>query len=252
MSRGASHLFMSRALLRLAALASLAAASLVAKPLVATPLEAQQVVGHLPSQSPFRDIRASQHLTIEGGYLRTQQDEIGATPRSGALLGVRYDVPVSGPAEFYVRVQRVSSHRTAFDPSRPAATRSLGDVSDPLYIADLGFGVDLTGERTWHGVIPLIDVGLGVATAAHAPKADPYSFGTEFAIRGDLGLRIVPGNSVEIRLMAGPVMYQNKYPGAYYTKPATGGSGLLPTSTARSGFRTNWSYTAGLSFPLFR
>lgn len=237
---------MSRALLALTALLATSA-----------PLAAQQVVGHLPSQSPFRDVKASQHLTLEGGYFKAQQDEIGATPRSGALFGVRYDLPVSGPAVFYVRVDRVSSHREAFDPTKPAATRSLGQVNQALYLADLGFGLDLTGERTWHGVIPVIDAGLGVATASRATNKDPYNFGTQFAIRGDFGLRIVPGNGVELRLMAGPVMYQNKYPSSYFATPVnstgtTVGTPLLAQGTARSGFRTNWAYTAGLAIPLFR
>jgi hypothetical protein len=237
---------MSRALLALAALLA-----------TTTPLAAQQVVGHLPSQSPFRDIKASQHLTLEGGYLQTQQDEIGATPRSGALFGVRYDIPVSGPAVFYIRVDRVSSHRQAFDPTQPAATRSLGNASEALYLGDLGFALDLTGERTWHGVIPVIDAGLGVASASRTTAKDPYNFGTQFAIRGDVGLRVVPGNGLELRLMAGPVMYQNRYPSSYFVAPvnstgATVGTPLLAQGTARSGFRTNWSYTAGLAFPLFR
>lgn len=237
---------MSRALLAFAALLS-----------TATPLAAQQVVGHLPSQSPFRDIKPSQHLTLEGGYFKTQQDEIGATPRGGPMFGIRYDLPVSGPAVFYVRLDRVSSNRKSFDPSQPAATRSLGTASSPIYLGDLGFALDLTGERTWHGVIPLIDVGLGVATASKTAKRDPYNFGTQFAIRGDLGLRIVPGNWLELRLMAGPVLYQNKYPGAYFVAPtsstgASAGPALLGSRTARSGFRTNWAYTAGIALPLFR
>ena len=248
--RGATHLSMPRALPVLAALvATLLSAG--------TPLAAQQVVGHVPSQSPFRDIKPSQHITFEGGYFKTQQDEIGATPRSGALFGVRYDIPVGGPARFYVRLDRVSSHREAFDPTKPPATRDLGNVSSALWLGDLGFALDLTGERTWHGIIPTVDLGLGLATSSDRVKRDPYSFGTEFAMRSDLGIRILPGNGVELRLLAGPTLYQNKYPSGYYVAPTTGpganaGPALLGTGTARSGFRTNWAYTAGLALPLFR
>jgi len=232
-------------------------AALVAGFAAVTPLAAQQVVGHTPSQSPFRDIKPSQQLTFEGGYFQTQKDEIGATPRSGPMFGVRYDIPVGGPARFYVRLDRVSTHRETFDPSQPPATRDLGDVSNPLWLGDLGFALDLTGERTWHGIIPTVDVGLGVATASKTTKRDPYNFGTQFAIRSDLGFRIHPGNGLELRLLAGPTLYQNKYPGAYFVAPTTttgasAGSPLLATGTARSGFRTNWAYTAGLSIPLFR
>jgi hypothetical protein len=242
---------MSRALLVLAACGAAALA------VGATPLAAQQVVGHLPSQSPFRDIEPSQQFTLESGYFKTQQDEIGATPRSGPFFGVRYDIPVGGPARFYVRLDRVSSHRQAFDPTKPPATRDLGRVSSPLWLGDLGFALDLTGERTWHGIIPTFDAGLGIATGSHTTKSDPYSFGTQFALRSDFGIRIHPSNGLELRLLAGPTMYQNHYPSGYFVAPVTStgasaGPALLGTGTARSGFRTNWAYTAGLAFPLFR
>lgn len=238
--------------------ASLALATLVASLFAATPLAAQQVVGHLPSQSPFRDVKPSQHLTLEAGYFQTQQDEIGATPRSGPLFGIRYDIPISGgPAVFYVRLERVSSHREAFDPSLPPATRALGDVSNALYLTDLGFALDLTGQRTWHGIIPVVDAGLGIASASRTTARDPYTFGTQFAMRADLGIRIAPRNGLELRLMAGPTLYQNRYPSAYFIAPvnstgASAGAPLLGSGTARSGYRTNWAYSAGLAFPLFR
>ncbi len=232
------------------------AISLATALVLSAPLAAQDitVVGHRPPASPFRDVKPSQHITVLGGYFDAQQDEIGATPRGGALIGLRYDIPVSGPAEFFARAQRVSSHRMAFDAALPAATRSLGDQSVALYIADLGFALNLTGQKSWHGVIPVIAVGLGVASASQPSTGgkDPYKFGTQFAITADAGLRIVPGNSYEIRLMVGNTLYQNHYPSAYFTAPAGGTDPLLGSGTARSGYRSNLSYTAGLAVPLFR
>lgn len=222
--------------------------------LMSTPLAAQTIIGRSPAESPYRDVQPSQHLTILGGYFHTQHDEIGATPRSGALFGLRYDLPVSGPAEFYARGQRVSSHRLAFDPTLPSASRSLGDQSVPLYIVDLGFALNLTGQKSWHGIIPVIGFGLGVASASEPSTAgkDPYKFGTQFAITTDAGLRIVPGNSFELRLMVGNTLYQNHYPAGYYVTPIAGTAPLLTANTSRSGYRANLSYTAGLAVPLFR
>lgn len=245
--RGASPRYMSRASIALAIALSLVA------PLAAAPLAAQQVVGHTPEKSPYRDIRPSQHITLIGGYFHTPNDEIGATPRSAPLFGVRYDIPVSGPAEFFARVERVNSRRKAFDPTQPAATRALGEVSAPLYLADLGFALDLTGQRTWHGIIPVFDLGIGLATGGKSADKDPYQFGTQFAINSDLGIRVVPGTGgMELRLMVGNTLFQAHYPSGYFAAPTTGGSPLLGTGTARSGYRSNWSYTAGLAIPLFR
>lgn len=222
--------------------------------LAAAPVAAQSVVGYPPPESPYRDVQPSQHITLFGGYFHAQQDEIGATPRGGPLFGLRYDIPVSGPAEFFARVERVSSHRTAFDPTLPAGTRSLGDQSVGLFLADLGFALNLTGQKSWHGLIPTIGLGLGVASASQPSTGgkDPYKFGTQFAIRTDAGLRIIPGNSYELRLMVGNTLYQNHYPAGYYALPTGVTTPLLGTTTARSGYRTNWSYTAGVAVPLFR
>lgn len=229
-------------------------ASALASALMSAPLAAQTVVGHVPPASPYRDVRPAQHITILGGYFNTQHDEIGATPRSGALFGIRYDLPVSGPAEFYARGRRVSSHRLAFDPTLPAAARSLGDQSVPLYIVDLGFALNLTGQKSWHHVIPVIGVGLGIASASQPSTGgkDPYKFGTQFAITADAGLRIVPGNSYELRLMVGNTLYQNHYPAGYYVAPASASAPLLSAGTPTSGYRSNLSYTAGLAVPIFR
>lgn len=221
--------------------------------LAATPsfLSAQVVVGHTPETSPFHDITESQRVTLFGGYFATQKDEFGATPRSGPGFGIRYDVPVAGPANFFARFERVDSHRLAFDPALPADKRSLGEQNLGLYLFDLGFDLDLTGRRTWHGIIPAVGFGLGLASAPGSLAKDPYDFGTQFEFSVEAGIRYIPTNSWEITLNAAPTFYQNHYPVAYYGTPV-GGTALLGSNTARSGFRRNMSYTAGLSFPVFR
>ena len=229
-------------------LLALSLASLAATP---SALSAQVVVGYTPESSPFRDITASQRVTLLGGYLTTPKDEIGATPQGGPAFGVRYDIPVAGPADFFARLEHVSSHRDAFDPTLPAATRSLGRQSLALYVADLGFDLNLTGRRAWHSIIPVVGFGLGVVSAPGTTAKDPYYFGTQFAFSVEAGIRFNPGNSYELRLNAAPTFYQNHYPAQYYITPA-GGTPLLPASAQRSGFRRGMNYTAGLSIPLFR
>jgi hypothetical protein len=224
--------------------------TLLAAATAAAPLAAQ-VVGHAPERSPYRDLDVSQRFTIFAGYFDTQKDEIGATPQSGPTFGLRYDIPVAGPADFYARLQRVSSHRESFDPTLLASARDLGRQSIGLYVADLGFDLNLTGRRSWHGIIPAVGFGAGIATAPAAGGRDPYDFGTTFAFTMEGGLRFNPSNSYEFRLNVSPTFYQNHYPVGYFVAPP-GGAPLLATSTARSGFRHALDYTAGLSIPLFR
>lgn len=230
---------------------ALSVAAIATAPMVPAAAHAQVVVGHTPEKSPYHDIDAVQRFTFFGGYFQTQGDGLNTTPQSGPAFGVRYDLPVAGPADFFVRVERVNSKRESFDPTLPADTRALGTENIAMYVADLGFGLNLTGRRTWHGIIPTVDFGLGIANAAASSSDDPYDFGTQFAFTVGLGLRYNPSNSYEIRLDATPTFYQNHYPAAYFTAPS-GTTPLLSNTDARSGYQHSISYTAGLSIPIFR
>jgi hypothetical protein len=214
-------------------------------------LSAQVVVGHTPQTSPYHDIDAVQRITLFGGYFKAQGDGLNTSPQSGPAFGIRYDLPVAGPADFFVRFQRANSWRDAYNPTLPTATRSLGRQNVAMYSGDLGFGLNLTGRRTWHGLIPTIDFGLGIVSASGTTKDDPYSFGTQFAFTSGIGIRYNPSNSFEIRLDAGPTFYQNHYPAAYFVAPS-GTDPLLANTSARSGYQHSMSYTAGLSVPIFR
>lgn len=238
-----SKILTARSLAALAALAIFAAAP--------RPAAAQVVVGHTPETSPFHDITSSQRITLFGGYFHGQGDPLGTSPQSGPSVGLRYDLPVSGPADFYVRTQHVSSHRYAYDPTLPTGTRALGRQSLSLVSAELGFALNLTGRRTWHGFIPALGFGLGIVSAPGTTGKDPYTFGTQFEFSGTVGVRFNPSNSYELRVDAGPMFYQNHYPLAYFNAPA-GSTPLLATTTSRNGYQRSMNYTAGLSIPVFR
>lgn len=236
--------YMSKFILAL----SISLASLAVAP---SALLAQVVVGHPPETSPYHDINAYQRFTLFGGYFKAQGDGLSTSPQSGPAFGLRYDLPVAGPADFFVRLERVNSHRNAYDPALPTATRALGQQNLTLYSGDLGFALNLTGRRTWHGIIPTVNFGLGVVSATGTTKNDPYSFGTQFAFSTGFGIRYNPSNSYEIRFEAVPTFYQNHYPAAYFTAPA-GTTPLLSNTSQRSGYQHSISYTAGLSVPVFR
>jgi len=213
---------------------------------------AQQIVGSLPSRSPYHDVAGGQRVTLFGGYFMPQKDEIGATPRSGPMLGLRYGVSVGSAAEFFARGAAIHSHRAAFDPTAAPAARALGDVTQSLYLMDLGFAVNVTGAKSWHRIIPTASFSVGILTGPATAKKDPYSFGTQFAISSAAGFRIVPSNSFELRFEAGSTLYQSHYPTAYFTTTSANTTALLGSGTAKSGYRNAWSLTAGASVPIFR
>ena len=56
-------------------------------------------VGYPPERSPYRDLEYRQELTLLTGYYAASADPAGVAPRSGPMLGLRYDVRVGASRE---------------------------------------------------------------------------------------------------------------------------------------------------------
>ena len=140
-------------------------------------------VGYPPAESPFRDLVYKQEASLVVGYYSAARDPVGVAPRSGPMIGARYEVRVGGPAQFAVRVARVFSERDVLDPTKPEDERIVSRDSWPLYVADLGITFNLTGQKSFRGFVPVATVGGGVATDLEG-SADigGFRFGTAFAL----------------------------------------------------------------------
>jgi hypothetical protein len=210
-----------------------------------------QTIGYPPSRSPYEDVESPQRIMLFGGYFDAKKDDAGAAPQSAPMIGAQYEVTISGPAQFFVRAAWVNSHRNAFNPALPAETRSLGTASDPLILGDLGISVNLTGQKSWHHLIPTVAFGVGLASARGSVTNDPYDFGTQFAFSTDFGVSYVFGKVYELRVGVGNTLYQNHYPNGYYTV-ANDSTSVVPSSVSKASYLNNWRTTAGLVVPFFR
>jgi hypothetical protein len=209
-------------------------------------------VGYPTSRSPFNDLLYRSELTIFGGHFKAGLEPAAVAPTSGPMVGARYEITVGGPAQLYVRGSRVFSERRAIDPTKAPASRVLGVVKVPLYLTDVGISVNLTGQRSYHRVVPSVGLGIGVASTLKSKvENDPYNFGTTFAFSFGGGLRILPTERVQIRIDGGTHMYQIRYPAGYFT--TTGNNPpVLPSGQEKSFWKSNPSITAGLSYLFFR
>ena len=223
---------------------------------VTRPLAAQ--VGYDPAKSPYHDVPWRQGLTTFAGWYNAAIDPAGVAPRSAPMFGVRYDLQLAGPAQLTVRSAATSSKRHVIDPRQPKATRLLGDVSAPLLLTDVDITLNLTGQRSWHGLVPLIMFGGGVASDLK-PASDigNYKFGgtsgTTFALSFGGGIRYVPGgrfNRLEVRGDVTDYLFAIKYPGSYIST-ATTLSVLKPNASASS-WRHNAGLTLGLTYRFLR
>ena len=216
---------------------------------VATTARAQ--VGHLPEHSPYRDLEASQEISFFGGRYSAGQDVLGIAPRGGPMYGLRYEIHLGGPAFLMARFAHVNSERFPIDPTKSGAAAQLGRRNVSLNLADVNLVVSLTGQKSFHHIIPVINAGAGIATCGCTVSLDPYTFGTPFAFSFGGGLRYVPGGRLQLRADWGDYLYQLKYPNAYYLTP-TNGTAAAGSGQAKSFWKNNRALTLGASLLFFR
>jgi hypothetical protein len=168
--------------------------------LVVTAATAGAQVGHLPQNSPFRDIEISQELTFFGGHYSAGKDPLNVAPHGGPMFGIRYEKHVGGPAFITARWSHVNSERFAIDPTKTGAAQQLGKKSVGLNIFDVDLALNLTGQKSFHHIVPVVNLGAGIASCGCNVDPDPYSFGTPFAFSFGGGLRYVPGGRFQLRV----------------------------------------------------
>jgi len=218
---------------------------------MAGPVAAQ--VGHVPQASPYTDLEYRQELTFYGGYYYAGNDRVGVAPGSGPMIGGRYDLRLGGPALLSARFGYVQSHRTVIDPRRPVGQRVVQtDASWPLYLADVGFTLNLTGQRSYRRLVPFVTSGLGVATDFKGGgDVGAWRFGTPFAFSLGGGIKWVPTGKFQARFDLTDQIYQIKYPASYFVT-ASDGSSVLVLGTAKNDWIGNLGVTFGLSYMFFR
>lgn len=220
--------------------------------LAATSPVLAQPVGHLPSESPFRDIEFKQEITPFIGYYSAGEDPAGVAPRSGPMLGARYEIRIGGPAQFYARTAVAFTERNVVNPRLAPGARELGTESVTLGLADVGISLNLTGQRSWRGIVPIVTGGAGIATDFASPDVGGYRLGTPFAITLGAGVRWTSGGNWQVRADVTDYLYQVKYPPLYFQAPAQNVEPVLPPTSEQSVWKHNAALTLGVSYLFFR
>jgi hypothetical protein len=216
---------------------------------IATTASAQ--VGHLPESSPYRDFEASQEFTFFGGHYKAGKDPLGVAPGDGSMFGVRYQIHVGGPAFLVAKWSHVNTERFAIDPTKIGTARQLGKRNVAVNLFDIDLALNLTGEKSFHHLVPVVNFGAGIATCGCTVDHDPYSFGTPFAFSFGGGLRYAPGGRFQVTLDWNDYLYQLKYPADYFLIPV-GGTAVAGGDQARSFWKNNRALTLGASLLFFR
>lgn len=205
-------------------------------------------VGYPPTRSPYVDLPYSQEFTLIAGDFHGHRDPANVGPQGGAITGLHYEWRAGGPAHITGEAAYISSDRRLIDPLRAEPGRELGTASRPLYSADVGVGLSLTGAKSWHRLVPEVGSSVGLISDLRSqPDSGGFLFGTHFAFGVNAGLRIVPGGRWQVRIDAKDRLYTLAYPQTFFTVPA-GGTAVVPITQARSFWMNNPAYTLGLSW----
>ena len=218
----------------------------VAALLAARPALAQ--VGHVPATSPYLDLEYGQELTVLAGYVRTRHDPAGIAPKSYPLLGLRYEARLAGPLAGSIDVLAGSASRDVLDPLKPSASRRIGTATNAVVTGDAALAMNLTGERSWHSLVPQVRGGVGFVHGRAADDSSGFAFGTRFAFTMGGGMKYVPaGQRFQLRADVTDRIFKLDYPDAYY-RLASDNTAVLPGSTSKSFYTHHTAFTVGVSY----
>ena len=140
--------------------------------------------------SSYAPVEHSQAWAISVGKSDLNPGQLGLGPQNATTAGGRYGVAAGSAINFDADATLFRSTRDVLDVSRPVDDRSLGTTDIDILLFDLRLRVNLTGQRTWHGLQPFIAFGGGVGfpvsidhlleTNSDMPLDEWYEFGTRF------------------------------------------------------------------------
>ena len=216
-----------------------------------TPMLALAQVGHTPQRSPYRDLEYRMELTLFGGQFMPAKDPARVAPQTGPLAGLHWEMRLGGPAYFYARVAQAFTDRRVINPVNPPATRLIEERSVGVTLADVGFAMNLTGFKAWHGLVPVLGGGLGVASAFDSFDEGGYKFGTPFMFALRPGIKLVRRGRWSGRIDASAYLYRLRYPPSYFTT-TTGTTPVLPANAERQYWKRNMALSIGLTYGFSR
>ena len=224
--------------------------SLILCALLLTATSAGAQVGYQPDRSPYKDKDYNRDWTLFAGQFSAERDPVGVAPTDGPMLGVKWQMHLTGPAYLNVRLAGASVERTVIDPAKRLAERVVGTEKVPMMFADVGLELGLTGHKTWHGLAPFVNGGLGfTGDLRGANDIGSYRFGIPFTMTLGGGVSWTPARNWSVRLDWSNYLYRIGYPNTYFLK-TTEDPAPLSVGASRSFWRRNRALMLGVT--LFR
>jgi hypothetical protein len=177
-------------------------------------------VGVPPTASPYGDIRPGTMFEAYGGTMAGEGGPLHAGPRDGPVLGLRALLRANATVSLGFGAWGGLTKRTVIDPTNAKAEQEVSEVDHQLIGVEALFQFNLTGGKTWHGLAPFLNLGLGVVKATTTNDEFGYEFGTKFYFAPGLGTRVFLGERIYLRAEARGYTWKLKYPSSWALEPA--------------------------------
>lgn len=216
----------------------------------ASPAAAQQI------SSPYRFVDATQDLGPYVAYIFTDGGTVNIGPNSGPAVGVRFAIRVSDPIQIGINSAYFFTDREVIDPTGDDAPTVVGTESLNLLLLSGRLQFNVTGARSWHGLIPYFIGGLGVAIDVTGEPDCPFEpsrpqcqvaaferfdFGTSFMGQVGLGTAVVISERFGARITVEDAIWRLNSPGGFLT------TGLEPTPPDTE-WTNNFQFSLVLSY----
>ena len=181
------------------------------------PAEAQRIT------SPYRFQETSQEIGGYAGYVSSEKGSVGLGAKSGVAYGARFAIRLGGP--FMVEAEALyfpTSHAVLDTVVVDSAFQEISSADQTIVAATAAMRFNLTGPRTWNGIMPFVLAGVGVAAQTDsdteevekAPTDARFDFGTSLAGVLGAGIGIFPSKHLSIRIDGRNLLWKVKTPAA--------------------------------------
>ena len=177
-------------------------------------------VGHLPENSPYKDMRIKQALVFYGGVMSGGEGNAGVGPTNGPVGGVRWEIAVGAPSILFLGLSLANLKRPLVNPDDPPDTRFFGSANQRSVMVDAGLNFVLTGRKTWRGLAPYLGVGFGMAFGGSVPEdSSGYTLKSKFHIDPTIGIRFHPSPRFHFRIEGRAIFWRLDFPPRFFDDP---------------------------------
>ena len=171
--------------------------------------------------TPYRFFEHTQAAGLFAGHISTEKGTIGLGPESAPAYGARYHIRLGGPFFLEAEALYLPTTRAVLDTVVvDSAFRRVGEADIGLLTGLASLRFNITGQRTWHHLLPFFLLGVGLATQVQddeaadedVPSESRFDFGTTFAGQLGAGIEWLPAERLAVRIDARSVLWQIKAP----------------------------------------